>query len=416
MNEERQEGQEGREGQEGQEGYTTLVGMDAHSVTASLCVTRWRKGEEPVTVREFATDVASLAATYKKRIPAGSLTVLEASTNAFDIARRLRAAGHEAKVLSADTVSGMSRADRVNDRLDARNLAKAYANGGTREVRVPDERHARLRDVWFGYRDAVKDAVKWSNRLWGFCSMHGLGLPPRGAARKVEAIREAVKGKGWEGDDAFRAEAMLAEYAHALGMRGLYARKIDEAVAGDVRMARVMQVLGVRRVTAFALVTFIEDVTRFATSKKLVAYIGLNPTVRETGKSKEGRRVSRHGRRDLKALMIEAAQCALNKGEAPMHEWARRKVAQKKERNKVVCALARKMACHVWHILMGHPAPGLEPEASFRRKLTMLAGSVGREGLRRLGHGSAKEYADSVCASLRPQRTDAEPARPPASD
>ena len=375
--------------------------MDAHSARVSLCITRWRKGEEPRVIKEMSTDLKGLEATYAKNVPKGSLTALEASTNSFAIVRRLEAAGYEAVVLSSDTLCGMSRPDRVNDRIDARNLAVAYAGGGTRRVHVPGPEHARLRDIWFGYRNAVKDTTRHSNRLWGFCSMRGLELPKRSPRLKVEGVREAVKGRAWDGDDAFHAEMMLSEYAHARETRAAYERKIEGTVAANPDMARIMQVKGIRYIVAFALVAFIEDVRRFETAKRLVAYVGLNPGVADSGKTEKRRHVSRYGRGDLKALMVEAAQSALNKGDADMHRWARRKLASGKERNVVVCALARKMLCHAWHILAGHPCPWAEPEAPFRRKLSMLAWKVGKEKMKGLGHDSAAKYVESVLATIR---------------
>ena len=388
---------------QGAEGCTALVGMDAHSGKVSLCITRWRKGEEPRVIREMATDLRGLEATYARHVPKSALTVLEASTNSFATVRRLKAAGHDAEALTSDALAGMARPDRVNDRIDARNLAARYAGGGTRRVHVPAPEYARMREVWFGYRNAVKDAVRHSNRLWGFCSMRGLDLPKRSPRLKVDGIREAVKGKAWEGGDAFHAEMMLAEYAHARETRAAYERKIEETVASDPGMARIMQVKGVRYIVAFALAAFIEDVRRFETAKKLVAYVGLNPGVADSGKTEKKRHISRYGRGDLKSLMVEAAQCALCKGDADMHRRARRKLASGKERNKVVCALARKMLCHLWHILMGHPCPWAEPEALFRRKLSALARKVGKEKMRELGHESAAEFVESVLAALRPQ-------------
>jgi hypothetical protein len=59
-------------------------------------------------------------------------------------------------VLASDTLAGMSPRRPINDRIDAQNLAAAYARGGTREVLVPSGAFAEWRDVWFGYRNAVK--------------------------------------------------------------------------------------------------------------------------------------------------------------------------------------------------------------------------------------------------------------------
>lgn len=380
----------------------TLVGMDAHSEKIALCVTRWRHGSDPSVVRNVTTTLDALEATYRRHVPAGSITVLEASTNAFSIAGRLASAGFGAKVLASDTLAGMARGDRVNDRIDAQNLATAYARGGAREVHVPSGVFAEWRDFWFGYRNAVKDSVKWSNRIWAFCSGHGLKIPKSRFKRKEADVRAQVKAHGWTEREAFHIDMLLKEYGHACEVRKAYQSHIERIVAGNAEMTRVMQVLGVRFIVAFAMVAFIEDVRRFPSAKKLVSYVGLNPTVLISGKDAGPRGISRYGRKDLKALMVEAAQCALRRGNSDMHKWARRKAAENKPSNVVVCALARKMVCYIWHILMGHPAPNAEPEAAFKRKLAKLASALGKKEMARLGYQTAGEYVTAVCKRLYP--------------
>jgi transposase len=372
-------------------------------------VTRWRHGSDPTVVKNITTTVEAMMATYRKQVPADSLTVLEASTNAFDIARRLAAAGFGVKVLASDTLAGRARADRVNDRIDAGNLAVAYARGGTREVLVPGGLFAEWRDVWFGYDNAVRDSVRWSNRIWSFCSGHGFKLPKAQFARKEAEVRAQVSAFGWTESQSFAIDMMLGEYAHACEVRKAYQSRIERTVAGNADMTRVMQVLGVRFIVAFVMVTFIEDVRRFPNARKLVSYVGLNPNVCSTGNDPGSRAVSRYGRRDLKALMVEAAQCAMRRGNAGMHKWARRKCAEKKHPNIVVCALARKMVCHIWHVLMGHQTPNTEPEASFKRKLAKLATSLGKKEMAELGYQTPREYIAAVCDLLYPRKPPAEP-------
>jgi transposase len=384
---------------------TILIGMDAHSEKIALCVTRWRHGSDPEVVKQITTTLASLESTYAKQAPAGALTVLEASTNAFSIAVRLAAIGQRAEVLASDTLSGRARADRVNDRIDARNLAFAYARGGTRRVHVPSASHLQWRDLFFGYRNAVKDSVRWSNRIWSFCSGHGLKLPRQSFRRKIESVRQDVLAHRWTQDETFHVETLLLEYEHSLALRARYEQRIVRIVSESPEMTRLMQLLGVRFIVAFVLVAFVEDVHRFADPKKLVSYIGLNPTVLASGKSEGPRNLSRYGRSDLKALLVEAAQCVLRKGADDMAKWARRKIAAGKNRNVVVCALARKLTVRAWHILMDHPVPDREGERSFRLKLAKLASVVGREHLAALGYKKPAEYVEAVCARIYPPET-----------
>ena len=387
---------------------TTLVGMDAHSRKIELCITRWQHGAEPTVLKRLTTTLDALEHTYARQVPADALTVLEASTNAFSIARRLEQVGHRVEVLASDTLAGQARADRINDRIDAQNLAAAYARGGVRRVHVPSARHQQWRDLLFGYRSAVKDSVRWSNRIWAFCSGHGLKLPRQSFRRKSAAVRQDVLAHGWTQDETFLVETLLLEYEHSLALRARYEQRIVRIVTESPEMTRLMQQLGVGFIVAFALVAIVEDVHRFANPKKLTSYIGLNPTVLKSGESEGPRAISHYGRRDLKTLMVQAAQCVLRKGSDDMAKWAHRRIASGKNRNVVVCALARKLSVRAWHILMGHPVPDRGAERSFRLKLAKLAAAAGREHLEALGYKKPADYIEAVCARIYPLETQEE--------
>jgi transposase len=391
--------------------------MDAHSRKIVLCLTHWRHGSDPVAVKTLATTLDALEGTYASHVPPGAATVLEATTNAFSIARRLKAAGHAGvKVLAADTLAGFARRDRVNDNIDARNLALAYARGGTREVFVPSDRHRHLRDLFYGYNGALQGATRASNRLWGFCSQHGLDIPPAARKEKAAAIEAQLAQHAWGTDERFHIGRLLADYAHAVENRALYLQRIEQTVAATPDMLRVMQVLGIGVLCAFALVTFIEDIRRFEKPKRLAAYFGFNPVVNTSGEAGGPRRLSRFGQRKVKAMLVEAAHSAYRFGDAPMHRWARRKVASGKNRNVILCALARKMLVTAWHVLMGHPAPEAEAPLPYRRKLLKLAHAVARHPGNALGGERPAAFAARICGGLFPAPADAPVwAQPPES-
>ena len=106
--------------------------MDLHSRKVQLCLTEWIHGSDPVRLRSFSTTLDALETTYRRRIPSAAITLIEASTNSYAVARRLQAIGFEAKVLVSEIASGLSAPDRVNDAIDAYNIVLAYvrrANG-----------------------------------------------------------------------------------------------------------------------------------------------------------------------------------------------------------------------------------------------------------------------------------------------
>ena len=379
----------------------TLVGMDLHSEKVQLSITTWRHGSDPVPLRSIVTTVGALERTYRRQVPAGALTVLEASSNSFSVARRLLALKYDTKVLRSDIAASMSAKDRVNDRIDAYNIAVAYARRGAgTDVFIPSPQFHEYREIWFAYRNATKDVTRLRNRIWGFCNRHGLDGLGRSRTRRPDRIRRRVEELGWSEEQTFQLETMLRQLEFAESMKERCAGRIEQIVAGDAQMRRAMSVLGIGHVNAFALVAFVEKAERFGNPKKLVRYVGLNPSVCSSGKSDGRHGLAGFGRRDLRALLVEAANSAMKYGKGPIHRWARRKAASGKPRNLVVCALARKMLVALWHALMGHPTPSREAEDCFRRKLALLAGHVGKARIRAMGFSGTSDYVNTVADSL----------------
>jgi transposase len=67
---------------------------------------------------------------------------------------------------------------------------------------------------------------------------------------------------------------------------------------------RLYKLAGLNLVTTYALVAVIGDISRFAQSKNLVSYLGLNPSVVESGASEGSGALHGHGRGSLRALLI----------------------------------------------------------------------------------------------------------------
>ena len=379
---------------------TEVIGMDAHSRKIVLCHMR-RVGDAIEKVRTVHTTLIALETTYHAQMPAGVPTVLEASTNSFDIARRLADIGRDAKLLCSDVLSGLSRQDRVNDRIDAENLARAWLRYGS-ELRIvfqPSPLGTERRETFFAYRDARKDQTRAANRIWAFCCRHGLDVDRRITEGRCKDLLAETASRDWLRPLAGRAKGLVEAWRHAAKVAKSCQKAIERTVFADPAMTRLQQVPGIRSIGAFAIVTFVEDVRRFENPKKFVSYIGLNPSVNGSGEKESRRRVSPYGRTDLKTLFVEAAQTVL-RTDSPMARWAKHLLAKGKHGNTAICALARKLAVLCWHILSGHPAPGREGQGATERKLLRLALSVGKTAVRKAGYTSTSEYASSVIAIL----------------
>ncbi len=66
-----------------------------------------------------------------------------------------------------------------------------------------------------------------------------------------------------------------------------------------------------------------------------------------------------------------------------------------KPRNKVACAIGRKLITYGWHILRGDPTPNRDSEAFFKRKMRGFHQTIGAKRMHEIGHGTRDEFAET---------------------
>jgi len=388
-----------------------VVGMDAHSRKLAISVWEWTDPWHPrrhLEVRSF--EIGALEETYRGRVPADSVTVIEASTNSAVLKDRLAAIGYRAVVVRSDAIADRERGRKVCDIQDARSLARAYMKDDVGDfVWTPSPEFAELREIFFAHRDASKDMTRVSNRIWAICCRRGYDLPKRPPNAKAEKIREMVGRLGVGGFAKDRLEQCLAEYerlrARKEELEALMAEKVVESTA----MLLLMQLPGVGFRTSFLTVSVTEDAHRFPSASKFAAYAGGAPVLGTSGEQEErarirggtGKPMDGTGRTDMKQHFAEAGQTVLAAcPESRLGKWGWRKIMEGKPHNKVVCAIGRKLETYAWHIMCGHPAPDRLGEAFFKRKMFAFYSEVGAKRMKELGHGSRTEFAEKMAAKV----------------
>ena len=151
-----------------------------------------------------------------------------------------------------------------------------------------------------------------------------------------------------------------------------------------------MTIPGVDMVVAVGLMAAIGPAERFPGPDRLVAYLGLNPTVHQSG---EGRprhgRISKQGRIHARTMLVEAAWQAV-RGPGPLRAFYQR-VARRRGNHIAAVAVARKLAVIIWHLLRREEdyawvRPALH--AKKLRDLELRSGEPARRGQR----GAAYAY------------------------
>ena len=174
-------------------------------------------------------------------------------------------------------------------------------------------------------------------------------------------------------------------------------RDLARSALGDEGVKRLMTIPGVDMVVALAIVAAIGDVGRFEQSQKLVSYLGLNPSVRQSGPGPAYHgRITKQGRGHARGMLVEAAWAAA-RAPGPLRAFFLR-VRARRGQHVAAVATARKLAVLIWHLLSkGESYVWARPALHARklRDLELKAGYKAERGQRGAAHAyNIKSHRD----------------------
>ena len=114
---------------------------------------------------------------------------------------------------------------------------------------------------------------------------------------------------------------------------------------------RVMKINGVGRVTAEAIVAYIDDPHRFKNANQVGAYVGLVPRQYQSGNMDRRGRITKRGPRLLRTLLVECAWCSLRYNPWSRETYDRLHGGKQARKKKAAVALARKILIVAWALM-----------------------------------------------------------------
>jgi transposase len=279
-------------------------------------------------------------------LPRGAVVGIEASLPALWFERLLVEYGHELWVGDAAQIRASVVREQKTDDRDAEHLLDLLLAGRFPRIWVPSlaERDLRQllvhRDKLVRTRTAVKNqlhalaisqGVCRGRQLWtgrGRAELESLGLLPWASRRRQDLLK-------W-----------LQELEAAV-------RELDQAVEQAARTRCEVTLLrthpGVGPVVGLAFVLTLGPVERFPNSRKLVSYLGLNPSEHSSGGRQHLGSISKQGNHLLRWLLVEAAQTAARLDPELRRGYYRLKFRRASGVAKV--AIARRLAVRLYWML-----------------------------------------------------------------
>ena len=156
---------------------------------------------------------------------------------------------------------------------------------------------------------------------------------------------------------------------------------VPEPVHGSIQRQPILGGL-INHYQALSIVAAVGDFTRFRTPEKRVAYLGLNPRVRQSGGQPASHgRITKAGPAHARGMLVEAAWSAC-KAAGPLRAFYQR-VQARRGMQVAVVATARKLTVLCWHLIIkGEDYVYAQPSlvAHKRRKLELRAGAPAARG------------------------------------
>jgi transposase len=320
---------------------------------------------EPEALELFAQ---SLAATDR--------VALEATGNALAIARIIEPYVDRVVLANPKAVKGATQTAKT-DKVDAQTLARLLAGGFLPEVWIVDEETRVLRRRVARRAQLVKQRTREKNQVHAILIRNLKPRPPVTDLFGVQG-RKWMAGQTLPDDELVLVEACLRNIDFLDGEVGLIDKSLAGQALASAEMRRLMTLPGVSFVTAAALMAAIGDVSRFPTSRHLVAYLGLNPRVRQSGSepARHGR-ISKQGPGEARHLLVEAAWHAV-RTTGPLRVFAER-IASKRGNNVATVAVARKLAVIAWNMLTRGEDYAFARPSLVREKMRKLELAIGAE-------------------------------------
>jgi transposase len=349
----------------------TYVGLDVHARSTHAAALEVLGGE--LRRARFGVGSEEVIA-WLIGLPQPLRACYEAGPTGFALYRAVRAAGIEVCVV-APSKTPRASGDRIkSDRKDAELLARLLLAGQLRAITVPSSEVEAARHLCRAREQVRADLMRCRHRVSKLLLLHGRVYP--------EPTTWNERHRRWLAGQRFEEDAAELAYLDTLAaVDGLVARKaaLDErlsrlALAGEwaATVARLRCFRGIDTLSALVLALEIGDFARFQSPRQLASWLGLVPSLDQSGERHRQGAITKTGSSCARRLLVEAAWQYLRqprigvtlrnrqqgqpaqvlqiawRAQHRLYRLHQRLRSRAKPGNVVTVAVARELACFLW--------------------------------------------------------------------
>jgi len=276
--------------------------------------------------------------------------VYEAGPTGYSLLRLLRSANLPAEVVAVSKTPRMTDSSAKTDRLDCQQLAEYAAKGLLTFVAIPTEQQeadrqvVRLRDQLTSKRRRIMQQIK------SFLLQHSISWP---GGNWSKILIERLRQLDISSELRFTLAQYLDEYEFFCGKIAETETKLRQ-IFSSKRHSAAIEIFkshpGVGNIVAWAYRAEMFNITRFSEPKQISKYTGLCPKVSQSGKTCHQGPITKTGRRQLRAMLVQAAW-AWYRRDPHARQIYNRLLHNTGNGKKAIVGLAKRIAIHLWRML-----------------------------------------------------------------
>lgn len=273
--------------------------------------------------------------------------VMEACAGAHFMARKIKALGHDAKLISPQFVRPFVKSNK-NDFIDAEAICEAASRPSMRFVQPRTEAQQAMRALHRVRESLIKDKVKTTNQMHAFLLEFGISMP-----KGIAIIRRLSAVLAENELPSYLAQLLIRLHAHYLYLVEQITQletELAQELSRDDTSQRLMTIPGVGPITASVLSSQLGDGKQYARSRDFASSTGLVPRQYSTGGKSTLMGISKRGDKNLRRLLVQCARVYIQRlayQTGRLADWVKSQLL-KKHSCVVACALANKLARIAW--------------------------------------------------------------------
>jgi len=290
---------------------TAYVALDTSKLRNAVAIAAEGRDGEVRYLGEIdntPTATGKLVRKLAKRHPAVTFCY-EAGPTGYGLYRQIKSLGHDCMVVAPSLIP-QKPGDRVKtNRRDALSMARQLRAGDLTAVWVPDPHHEAVRDLTRARGAAVRDLR--SKRQQVSALLLRLGQPYPGKTTWGKTHLAWLSSRKL---DHHEQRIALEEMLHAVRQATDRIGRLEQAIRAAVpdwslasTASALMALRGIDLIAATSLLAEIGDLTRFASPRELMAWLGMVPSEHSTGPRVRRGAITKAGNRRARSMLVECA-------------------------------------------------------------------------------------------------------------